>query len=305
MENVGCNGMFFFGSNIGVVGMIFKTLEQKLEDEITLNTITRKLSKSQHDKLLAEQRDIYVIPREKMTFVIAHCIYNEEQNIKAVLEDDLKMNDVDIIHICDGAWEKFEGGHWQSTDKTVGIILEFMEKAKAVGIQVIYEAEPYHNIWQNQGAKRNSQLNMIHARVNPDPHYILVKDGDEFFHFLSGRQNLWLKRDMVEWMKTSVNVGILNTHAFNNDIDMLGARFLPSDVHYSDSKPMVIHDRDHNIVMDYNASNLSINNSRCFKFVSMMLINHWNTRTQDRVFAKVPYLQHQADMVDECNHSNI
>ncbi|MHA2092850.1 MAG: glycosyltransferase family A protein [Candidatus Kariarchaeaceae archaeon] len=275
----------------------FKSIEEKLAFEVECGYPLEKLSKKQYEEKLQEQRDVYLIPREKMTFVIAHCIYNEVEYFKDCLEDDLKFNDVDVIHIMDGAWEHYSGGTPESNDGTLEIISEFRKKAKAIGIEVIYESKDLADnggIWRNQGEKRNSQLKAIDDIID-EPYYILIKDGDEFVHFLNGRQSIWIKRDMVEWQKTSNDVGILRTNSFNSDIDLWGARFLPSTnkVHYYSEKPMIIHDTEHKVVMNYNTNGFGINNSRCFKFASLMFINHWNKRNFDRVVKKEGYIKHQ------------
>jgi hypothetical protein len=277
-----------------------KSKEQLLEDEIRYAFPEQSFSGKQFDTLMQEQRDVYLIPREKMTFVIAHTLYNEEQYMEECLYDDLKMNDVDIIHILDGAWKNYPNGTAKSTDKTIEIIEKFKEE---VGdrVEVVYESK---DLWNNQGEKRNYQLDRIHDIVK-NPYYILVKDADEFFHFPSGKQNMWLKRDMVEWQKTQNDVGIINTHAWYFDNDMWGARLFPSTnrVHYFTKRSMVVHDTNHNIVMDYNPNTLSLDKNRIFKFNSFMFINKWNLRNKERVHAKAKYMSKYKDVEHkECEY---
>ena len=266
------------------------SIEEKLAEEVRYG-ITVPLSKRQYDEKMQEQRDVYLVPTEKMTFIIAHCIYNEAEYFKECLEDDLNMNDVDIIHITDGAWANYGGGTAKSTDGTREIINNFKKRAEKVGVKVIYESR---GIWSHESTKRNFQLKEIDKLVKT-PYYVLVKDGDEFFHFMSGRQSLWLKRDMVEWMKTPNDVGIINTNSYNSDIDMLGVRLFPSTnkIHYYTEKPMILHDVDHELVMDYNVDTFKINTKRCFKFASFILINRWNIRNKDRIQEKFGYLHEQ------------
>lgn len=282
--------------------MEFKTIEEKIADEVKYGFPLSKLSKRQYKEKLQEMRDIYLVPKEKMTFIIAHCIYNEEEFFKEVLEDDLKMNDVDIIHIMDGAWGGYPNGTAESTDGTIEIVLDFMKKAKKVGIEVIYESKDLTDggIWKNESDKRNAQLEAIDDIVDT-PYYIMIKDGDEFFHFLSGKQNLWLKRDMVEWLESPRNVGIINANSWWYDEEMLGVRLFPSrnKIHYYTGRPMLLHDVDHNVVMDYNKDTYSVNSGRCFKFGSIMFINHWNVRNKERIYKKTSYLNNQ-DGKDEC-----
>jgi len=270
-----------------------KSKEELLKDEIKFGVRDRKLSKRQYEKMLQEQRDIYLVPREKMTFVIAHCIYNDEQFLAQVLEDDLRMNDVDIIHIMDGAWVGYPNGEGESTDGTIDIVLEFIDKMKNTGVQVVYESKDGAvdgGIWNNESEKRNAQLSAINDIID-DPYYILIKDGDEFFQINNGRPNMWLKRDMVEWTKDDHNVGIISTYAYYSDWAMHGARFLPPDVHYYTEKPMIIHDKDCNEIMNYNQDVMTVNNERCFKYSSLNLINHWNMREEERIYGKLKYLK--------------
>ena len=278
--------------------MIFKTIEEKLADEIKYG-ITKPTSDKKHKELMQEQRDVYLTPPEKMTFVIAHCIYNEVEYFQECLEDDLKMNDVDIIHIVDGAWKGYEGGTAQSNDGTLEIIHNFKKKAEAVGILVIYDSR---GVWSHESVKRNYQLKAI-DKIVKTPYYILVKDGDEFFHFLNGRQSLWLKRDMVEWQKTQNDAGIISAYSYNSDIEMMGMRLFPSTnkLHYYTEKPMILHDENHKLVMDYNVPTFKMNMDRVFKFASFILINRWNIRNKDRIQEKYGYLDDQdPNIKNEC-----
>ena len=279
--------------------MSFKTIEEKIEDEVKYGFPLSNMSKKQHAEKIEEMKKIYLVPKEKMTFIIAHCIYNEAEFFKECLEDDLKMNDVDIIHIMDGAWEGYKGGKGESDDGTIEIVLDFMKKARKIGVEVIYESGDYANsggIWKDQSEKRNAQLDAIDDIVDT-PYYVFVKDGDEFFHFLSGKQNLWLKRDMIEWIKSHNNVGIVNANSWWYDEEMLGVRFFPSErrVHYYTERPMVVHDDIHDVVMDYNTEVRRMNNGRVFKFGSIMLINYWNLRNKDRIHKKENYITKQHD----------
>ncbi len=122
------------------VGNTFRTIDQKLDDEVKYNLPDRIHTRKQKEALRAEQEKVYLVPKEQMGFAIAHCIYNEAQHFKEVLMDDLRMCDVDLIHILDGAWEKFEDGTPMSNDSTMEIIREFIPQAEEVGIKVIYES---------------------------------------------------------------------------------------------------------------------------------------------------------------------
>lgn len=273
----------------------FRTLGEKLEDEIKYNLPDRILTRKEKDKLLEEQHVVYYVPKQKMGFAIAHCIYNEEQHLEECLYDDLRMNDVDLIHILDGAWEKFEDGSIGSTDKTIEIVSKFMVEAKKYDIDVVYENNPKNTLWANQGEKRSYQLDSIKKYYKGKRHYTLVKDGDELFHFLSGRQNIWLKRDFVEWFDKPINIGLLNANSYYGDTNMWGVRLFPSNIpiHYATNRSMVIHDKDHNVVCDYNPETFKVDNSKCFKFADFILINQWTTRPARRINQKKSYIDYR------------
>ena len=278
--------------------MIFKTIEEKLADEIKYG-INEATSKKKYKELMQEQRDVYLTPPEKMTFVIAHCIYNEAEYFQECLEDDLKINDVDIIHIVDGAWDGYVQGTAQSNDGTLEIIHNFKRKAEAIGVKVIYDSR---GVWSHESVKRNYQLKAI-DKIVKTPYYIMIKDGDEFIHFMNGRQSLWLKRDCIEWQKTQNDVGILDGYSYNSDINMPSIRFFPSTnkCHYYTEKPMIVHDSNHELVMDYNVPTFKMNGERVFKFASFILINRWNVRNKDRIQNKYRYLKNQdPNVANEC-----
>ncbi len=114
---------------------------------------------------------------------------------------------------------------------------------------------------------------------------------------MSGRQCIWLKRDFVKWYDLPINVGLLNAHSYYGEHDMWGARFFPSNrkLHYFTGRSMVIHDEDHNVIMDYNPETLQVDNEVCFKFNSFMLINQWTTRPQQRINQKKSYIKYRLE----------
>ena len=78
-----------------------KSIDDKLKDEVLY---------SQGNYTLENVKDKFIVPKDKMQIIISHCIYNEEQFFEGVLYDDLKINDLDVIHILDGAWNNYDGG---------------------------------------------------------------------------------------------------------------------------------------------------------------------------------------------------
>ena len=189
-----------------------QTIQEKLEAEVVHGFPNRKFSKRQFNEMVEKKRKQFIIPREEMSVIIAHCIYNEEEFFEQVLYDDLKINDLDMIHILDGAWTHTNGSI-KSTDNTINIINKFKTKAEKIGVKVVYETHPENQIWSSEPEKRNYQFDSIRKLI-PTPNYIIVKDGDEFFHHMSGRQNTWLKKDLVEWIKYPANLGLINCNAF-------------------------------------------------------------------------------------------
>jgi len=268
--------------------MLFRDIDTKLRDEVMYGEYQPVTPENMLVKVEEKRRQLI---RPEITFVIAHCIYNEEQFLQQTLEDDLSV-DVDVIHILDGAWELFGDGWWQSTDKTVSIINEFRKKAEKIGVKVIYECNPNHSIWENQAIKRNYQTDRI-AELVKSPHYILIKDGDEVFKFLNGRENNWLKKDMVNWIKLDANVGLMNTFALHSDKGGMGVRFIPSKrpLHWHTGKNMVVHDKDHNLIMNYNIGQMESDPTKCFLYGSAILVNYWGMREPDKMSKKVDYIK--------------
>jgi len=281
--------------------MSFRDVETKLHDEVIYG-MYEGMSDKFIEKLVEQKRKALIKP--DFTFIIAHCIYNEEQFLQQTLEDDLNV-DVDIIHILDGSWELFDGGHWCSTDKTIKIIKAFKKKAEKVGIKVIYEAHPKHEIWENQAIKRNYQTDQIHKLVKT-PYYIMIKDGDEVFKFLSGRINVWLKKEMVQWIKKPANVGLMYTHALHSDKQGMGVRFIPSTrpLHWHTGKNMVLHDKDHNLIMNYNKGQMKSDKTKCFLWGSGILVNYWGERNADKMKKKVDYIINRRKLpkTEHCNY---
>ena len=276
-----------------------KSIDDKLKDEVL---------HSQGNYNLENVKDKFIVPKDKMQIIISHCIYNEEQFFEGVLYDDLKSNDLDVIHILDGAWNNYDGGY-QSNDNTIEIINNFKDRVKEIGIKVIYEKHPENKIWESEPIKRNYQIKRIKELFGDKPYYNIVKDGDEIFHHLSGRQNSWLKKDLVEWIKYDQNIGLINCNAHYSDISLLTPRMFPStrDLHYYTGKSMVIHDENHNIVSNYNPDVRNSGDPKlCFVYQSMMLINKFTIRNKQRQMDKIPFVKYIESQKgnDPCVHKH-
>jgi glycosyltransferase involved in cell wall biosynthesis len=215
--------------------------------------------------------------------VVAMCVYNEEQFLEEALNDCLKINDLDGIHILDGAW-KLGGNSMISTDKTADIIQGWKEKHPE--IKITYDHRT-NTIWNSEGEKRNFQLMSIEDIYGKS--YIIVKDGDELFNFNCGKNSIWLKRELTTKYPA---VGIAKSYAYNSDISAIGVRFIPSgqNIHYHTDKAMLVHDGKCNILCDYNMDGSAfVKNNKCFDFDQMFWVNHWNIRDHERQLAKDIY----------------
>ena len=277
----------------------FKTIDEKLKDEVIHGNNSYLLSQKEFNEKIVEKQNKFLVPKNEMKIIISHCIYNEDQFFQGCLFDDLKINDLDAIHILDGAWGEQPNGNYQSTDKTLEIITDFIARAKEIGIEVIYDKHPKNQIWESEPIKRNYQLNRIRELFGNNLYYNILKDGDEFFHHLSGRQNTWLKKDFIEWIKFPNNIGLMVTNAYYSDnigysdLQMSTPRFLPSTkkLHYYTGKSMMFCDEFHNIVSDFNPRVKQPGSpSLFFNYTSMMIINKFTIRNHQRQKDKKPFV---------------
>lgn len=253
-----------------------------------------KMSERQLKKELQDLYNRVTAPPEYMTLVIAHCIYNEAQFFRETLMDDLKINDVDIIHIMDGSWRHFDGTA-QSNDGTIQIIEQFKQEAEKVGIKVIYESHPEGKIWESESEKRNYQFERIHQIVGNTPHYIMVKDGDETIHFLSGKKRAWMKMSLLKiYMDSPVKLGMINVNTWFFDSNLTTPRLFPSNepYHYHTERSMTIHDGKCNLICDYNPTIMNIDKKKCFVIPDFIFINKLNIRQLERQSAKLPHVRH-------------
>lgn len=232
--------------------------------------------------------------------VIAYTIYNEEDFLEDSLNSCLNINDLDGIHLLDGAW--IDGGdNGVSTDNTKTIIEKF--KKEHPEIKVVFEY-PNHEIWKTQPEKRNHSLDRIEEIWGKS--YIIVKDGDETFKFNSGRDNIWLKKEITAMWPA---LGIINTYAYNGSVPMLGARIFPTGqgTHYDTERNMVIHDKNCNILCDYNVDKEFVQYKACFEIKYMFYVNYWTARNLKRMEKKDDYTEiirerREKDDYKECQY---
>ncbi len=216
--------------------------------------------------------------------IMAYTIYNEEDFLEDSLNSCLKINDLDGIHLLDGAW--IDGGDsGVSTDNTKSIIEKFAKEHPE--IKVVFE-QPDHKVWKTQPEKRNHQLYRIEQIWGKA--YTIVKDGDEMIKFNSGRENIWFKKELVQMFPA---VGIINSYAYNSEIPMLGARIIPTrqGIHYDSERNMVIHDKDCNVICDYNLNQQYVQKKSCFDINYLFYVNYWNARNLKRMEKKDEYTE--------------
>ncbi len=237
------------------------------------------------------------IEGSKFKIIIALCIYNEEDFLEECLENCLLINDLDAIHILDGAWE--DGGKYgYSTDATTNIINNF--KQENPRLSVIYESNV--ELWKNQGSKRNHQLMRIEELWGDA--YVIVKDGDEVFSFPNGKTSIWLKPLLKNFYPA---LGIMKSYAYGSDISMDGARLIPTQtgIHYHTAKSMIIHDNECNVICDYNVDVQKRTLGKTYQFDKMIYVNHWNMRNRERLKTKVAYSEKYVfndKEIGECSH---
>ena len=271
-----------------------KTIEEKLVDEVKFGyPISRKWSKKQFNQKLQEVRDKFITAGNSIKLVIAYTIYNEEQYIGKSLEECFKINDIDAIHLLDGAWE-MGGDSINSTDKTKQIVLDF---AKTSPIPVIFEENPHERLWETESEKRNYQLKRIKEKFGTKC-YALVRDGDEIIRSSTGRNNIWLKKDLVNWYP---DIGLILTYAYHSDIvSMIGARIIPmgEGIHYYSERSMIIHDRNCDLLLNYNPNEGNKGNTeRNFVYQSIFFVNLWNIRTSKRLDDKSQFADFQSTQI--------
>lgn len=264
--------------------------DDKIDDRVTEYIKSTKHPLYEWDvSELIEECTNFEVQQEEYDFklIVAYCIYNEEDFLEESLNNCLEINDLDGIHILDGAWVGGGVTPW-STDRTLDIISKF--KKNNPQIKVVCEDTKSNELWKSQGEKRSHQLNRIEKLWGKA--YMIIKDGDETISFNSGRQNIWLKQELAGMFPA---VGILKSYAWGKDTSMIGARFIPTGqgIHYHTDKSMIIHDENCNIICDYNIDKNFVKNNICWDYDKMFYINRWNIRNHDRQVVKDKYASTQ------------
>lgn len=256
-----------------------------LVKELKIGNAHTELSEKEWLKWAKREYNTYT--NDDLKLIIAHCVYNEEDFILECLENDLKIVDLDAIHILDGAW--CNGGKREpiSTDRTFEIIKEFQKKTD---IPIYIESHPTNDFWSSEGEKRNYQLKQIEKLFPDKKAYAFIKDADEILLANNGRETYWLKGSLSGWYP---DVALLTAYAYNSSVGGDGCRFIPLEfgIHYYTEKTMIIHDAVHNTIIDYNSDDNSKTNvnqitHQIFNFSSYRLINMWQKRSKERLKEK-------------------
>lgn len=271
-----------------------KRVIEKVIDEIKIGfPISRKWSKKQKDKKFMELYEKYVTNGLGTKVVAAYSIYNEEQFLQDSIESCCQLNDIDAIHILDGAWEH-GGKSINSTDNTK----EIVENLK-IPIPIIFEENPHNRLWKSESEKRNYQLNRIEEKFG-NRVYALVIDGDEIIKFSTGRLSLWLKKGLN---KLYPDVGMIKVYTFHSDdLSIIGGRLLPmgKNIHYHTERSMIIHDDNCNIVINYNLNEVKGNPKICFIYEGIFFVNLRIIRNNDRLDEKSDF----CDFLETQKHNN-
>jgi|FLOH01.1.fsa_nt_gi hypothetical protein len=238
----------------------------------------------------------------KFKVVVGLCIYNEEQFIRDTLQDCLKIQDLDAIHILDGAWVDGGTSHL-STDKTHDIIVKWIIDNDVV---VTVERKPDKTLWESESIKRNYQLDRIHQLHGPS--YVLVHDGDELLKFNCGRENIFLKETLSPHYPKLIT---MKSYSYNGVNDQIGVRVIPTgfDIHYHTDKPMLLHNESCAILVDYNFhTEPYVDEDSCWPLDIMFYVNRWNSRDLERVKSKDSYCEKVWDdkrIVKNCEYKHL
>lgn len=234
-------------------------------------------------------KEYYNYTNDDLKLIACHCMYNEQDNIVECLENDLKIVDIDAIHILDGAW-KNGGKTPNTTDNTFNLIEEFK---KITDIPIIVESHPTGDYWESEGEKRNYQLKRVEELYPNQKAYAFIKDCDETIESNTGRQTYWIKGSFSGWYP---DIGLLSAFGYNSSAGGEGARFIPLGfgIHYYTEKTMIIHDATCTTIVDYNNDMIDPHTKtritqglhNIFNFSSYRLINRWNIRNKDRLKEK-------------------
>lgn len=216
--------------------------------------------------------------------VVVYVVYNEEDFLEDSLNSCLNFNDLDGIYLLDGAWKGVEDSPI-STDNTKSIIQKFQKEHP--NIKIVFEQPT--KIWETQPQKRTHSLVRVEEIWGKS--YTIMKDGDEVIKFYSGKDNIWLKKEIAGMWPA---VGIVDSFAYGSDRPMLGARIIPTGqgIHYDSERNMIIHDKNCKIICDYNIDHQQfVDNGMCFIIKYMFHVNYWNARNLKRMEIKDNYAE--------------
>ena len=282
------------------MGFPYWDIDERLAFDIRYQNPDRKLSKKQCLEMMQEYGEEQYVSPEYFKLAIAHCVYNEEKMLMECLENDLIINDVDIIHILDGAWEGYGEKEVNSTDRTKEIVDKFRKKIEEhkLEIEVIFEENPNGRLWKNESEKRNYQFKAIDKACKNTAHYTFIKDADELFHLTTGQKTVWLKRDLGSFYNLDHDLGCVRVYPYQFKQGLTEPRLFPSskDYHFHSDRPRLIHDDKHTPVIDYHPPTFNMYGSNEVKFIpdTIVIIDKPQFRDDDRISQKNKY----TDVID-------
>ncbi len=219
--------------------------------------------------------------RYDFKFVVALCIYNEEQFLSDALQSCDNFVDLDGVHILDGAWVH-GGDHPRSTDNSHIIINNYIKSHPDIKVTL-----EYNKLWRTEGEKRNAQLKRIEEIYGSA--YIMVLDGDEVIKTNSGQTRHWMKHELNGHVQM---IGVLKAFARGSKAFLKTPRLIPTKYghHYHTECPMIIHNKNCELIIDYEWNHSKRNNDYLFDFDNFRLINNLNIRGHDRMVQKQEYV---------------
>ncbi|MGH7900139.1 MAG: hypothetical protein ACRENZ_00210 [Thermodesulfobacteriota bacterium] len=220
-----------------------------------------------------------------MRLIINTVVVNEEETITTFLNNLRKIRDIWAVNILDGFWKQELNPTLNSTDRTKEIVQEWVSKHH-VPFEVNY-IESDH-IWRTESEKRNYLLKLTHEKYGKC--WIFVIDADETVKFPSGLVAVTLLPDI----ENQEYPGVLPCYAYNSVLVFPTVRLIPSGegYHYHTERAMLVHDKDCNVVVDYNPNSF-FQARKTFELKGMFLVNYWTLRKKSRQFTKVHYAMYQ------------
>ena len=210
--------------------------------------------------------------------IINTVVANEEETIVNFLNNIRKIRDVWAVNILDGFWKQELNPFIKSIDKTKERVEEWAKKHSVPFEINYYESD---HIWRTESEKRNHLFKLTLEKYNKC--WIFVIDADESVKFPNGLVAVTLLPDLIEHEYP----GIITCYAYNSVLEFPTVRLIPSGegYHYHTERAMLLHDKDCNVVVDYNP-NCYYRARKTFDLKGIIMVNFWTLRKKIRQFTK-------------------